>query len=163
MKRKVYIETSVPSFYAETRSDPAAVYRRETTRRWWQQEAPRYDLFTSELVLKELGGADYAGKAEALDLVAGLPVLDLVPQIDPIVSVYVRRYLMPQRDVRDAVHLAVASHYAVDFLLTWNCRHLANANKTEHLRKVNGDLGLFVPIVTTPESLFREGADDVQG
>ena len=163
MKRKVYIETTVPSFYVETRSDPAAVVRGESTRRWWEEEAPRYELFTSELVVRELGGGDYPGKSEALELVAGLPLLDVVSEIDDIVSVYLRRRLMPRTDVRDAQHLAIASHYAVNFLLTWNCRHLANANKTEHMRKVNNDLGLYVPIVTTPDNLFREGADDVEG
>jgi len=163
MKRKVYIETSVPSFYAETRSDPAAVFRRETTRRWWEQEAPRYDIFISELVLRELGGGEYPGKADALEFVSGLPLLEGIPRIEDIANVYLRRGLMPQRDIRDAYHLAIASYYAVDFLLTWNCRHLANANKTEHLRDVNNGLGLHVPIVTTPESLFREEVDDVEG
>ena len=161
MKRTVYIETTVPSFYAETRSDPAAVVRRQSTRRWWEEEAPRYELFASELVVRELGGGDYPGQAEALELVAGLPLLDVVSEIDDIVSVYLRRRLMPQTDLRDAYHLAIASHYAVNFLLTWNCRHLANANKTEHLRQVNYDLGLYVPIVTTPDNLFREEAVDV--
>ncbi len=161
MRRKVYIETTVPSFYVETRADAAAVYRRETTRRWWAEEAPRYDLFVSEFVLGELERGDYPGKAEALELVGGLPELEAVPEIETIVSVYLKRKLMPRGDRGDAAHLAIASHYAVDFLLTWNCRHLANANKMEHLARVNGELGLYVPRLTTPESLFREEADDV--
>lgn len=159
MKRKVYIETSVPSFYAETRSDPTAVYRRETTRRWWEEEAPRYDLFISEFVLGELGRGDYPGKAEALQLISALPVLEAISGIETIVSVYVGRKLMPRGDKGDAAHLAVASHYAMDFLLTWNCRHLANVNKMEHLREVNNDLGLHVPKIATPEQLFREEAE----
>jgi predicted nucleic acid-binding protein len=161
MRRKVYIETTVPSFYAETRADAAAVYRRETTRRWWAEEAPRYDLFVSEFVLGELERGDYPGRAEALQLVRGLPELKAVPEIETIVSVYLERKLMPRGDRGDAAHLAVASFYSVDFLLTWNCRHLANVNKTEHLERVNRELGIFVPTVTTPESLFREEADDV--
>ncbi len=160
MKRTVYIETTVPSFYVETRSDPAALVRRESTRRWWEEEAPRYELVTSAFVLGELRRGDYPGKAEALELVSDLPVLEAVPEIDDIVSVYVRRRLMPGGDAVDAYHLAIASHYAVNFLLTWNCRHLANVDKMEHLRKVNNDLGLYVPQVTTPDSLIREEADD---
>jgi predicted nucleic acid-binding protein len=163
MKRTVYIETTVPSFFVETRSEPAMIARRESMRRWWEVEASRYELFASELVVSELGGGDYPGKSEALELVAGLPLLDVVSGIDDIVSVYLRRRLMPQKDVRDAYHLAIASHYAVNFLLTWNCRHLANVNKMEHLRQVNNDLGLYVPIVTTPDLLLREEADDVEG
>ena len=160
MKRTVYIETTVPSFFVETRQEPVALARRQTTRRWWEEEAPRYELVTSAFVLGELRRGDYPGKAEALELVKGLPLLEAVPDIDDIVSVYVRRGLMPGGDSVDAYHLAIASHYAVNFLLTWNCRHLANVNKMEHLRQVNNDLGLYVPIVTTPDTLFREEADD---
>ncbi len=163
MRRKVYIETTVPSFYAETRSEPAAVVRRETTRRWWREEAPRYDLFVSEFVLGELGRGSYPGKSEALELVRNVPVLEAVPEIETIVSVYLRRQLMPRGDKGDAAHLAIASHYAVDFLLTWNCRHLANVNKMEHLCEVNNDLGLYVPKIATPDQLFREEGEDVQG
>ena len=161
MKQTVYIETTVPSFYFEVRTEPAMVARRESTRRWWNEEAHRYDLFISPLVLAELRGGDYPGKGDAPALVADLPLLEVVPRIDDIASTYMRRRLMPRGDTGDAYHLAIASYYAVNFLLTWNCRHLANANKTEHLRKVNEELELFVPTVTTPDLLFREEAEDV--
>jgi predicted nucleic acid-binding protein len=70
---------------------------------------------------------------------------------------------MPRSDPGDAYHLAMASYYQVDFLLTWNCRHLANVNKQEHIKKVNEELGLKVPILTTPEMLFSEYAEDPHG
>ena len=73
---------------------------------------------------------------------------------------YVARHLMPGRDLGDAYHLAMASFYGAHFLLTWNCRHLANANKVGHLRVVNADLGLSVPVVTTPDLLLEETEDD---
>ena len=68
MRRTVYIETTVPSFFVETRTDPAAAVRREITRKWWEEEAPRYDLLVSAYVLGELRRGDYPGKAEALEL-----------------------------------------------------------------------------------------------
>ena len=160
MRRKVYIETTVPSFYAETRQEPAAIYRRETTRRWWAEEAPRYDLFVSPFVVDELSEGDYPGREQALALIGELPALEAVAEIEDIVAVYIRHHLMPRGDRGDAAHLAIASYYAVDFLLTWNCRHLANANKARHLAEINNRLGLFVPILTTPESLFLEEAND---
>ena len=83
--------------------------------------------------------------------------LEVVPAVEEIVAVYMRRKLMP---LGDAYHLAVASYYGMHFLLTWNCRHLANANKVRHLQIVNGELGLAAPIITTPDLLLRELKDD---
>lgn len=139
------------------------VARRESTRRWWQEEAPHYDLHVSALVLGELAQGDYPGRTEALRLVQSLRLLELVPEITEIANVYAQRHLMPEGDLGDAHHLAIASYYAMDFLLTWNCRHLANANKTSHLRLLNAELGLHVPIVTTPDLLLGEEVDNVQG
>ena len=157
MKRSVYIETTIPSFYHEVRAEPEMVARRESTRRWWTQEGPRYDLFCSAFVLGELQDGEYPGKSDALRLVEPLSLLEIVSQVEEIVEVYVRRQLVP---LGDAYHLAVASYYGVHFLLTWNCRHLANANKVRHLQIVNGDLGLSVPIVTTPDLLLTEADHD---
>ena len=132
------------------------VARRESTRSWWEDEAPTYDLYISAFVLGELNAGNYPGKLEALDLVRSLPLLEIVPEIGEIAEVYMKRRLMPRDDMGDAYHLATASYYAVDFLLTWNCAHLANANKAKHIAVVNAELGLQVPVVTTPDMLIRE-------
>ena len=137
--------------------------RRESTQQWWREEAPHFDLCTSAFVVGELRQGEYPGKAEALCLVEELPLLEVVPEIEEIASVYVGRSLMPQGDMGDAYHLAIASYYGINFLLTWNCRHLANASKSHHLRIVNVELGLYVPTITTPDLLFHEEPDDVQG
>jgi predicted nucleic acid-binding protein len=158
MKRTVYIETTVPSFYYEVRTEPEMVARRDTTRRWWATERAHYDLYASVFTKGELERGDYPGKADALLLLEELPILGVTPEIESIASVYVKRKLMPVEDAGDAYHLATASYYGVHFLLTWNCRHLANANKTHHVRTVNADLGLPVPIIVTPDMLFSEEA-----
>jgi len=77
-----------------------------------------------------------------------------------IVETYVARKVMPSDPIGDALHLAVASHHRCDFLLTWNCRHLANANKFEHIRRVNAVLGLFVPALVTPLELLGDDNDE---
>ena len=160
MKRTVYIETSIPSFFYDVRTVPAAVARRESTRQWWEEERPWCELYTSELVLEELRRGDYPGKADALELMENLPRLEDVQEIEWIIKTYVRNHLMPGRNIADAHHLAVTSYYGIHFLLTWNCRHLANANKVDHLRSINNDLGLYVPKVTTPDNLIFEEIDD---
>ena len=160
MKHTVYIETTIPSFYHEVRTEPAMVARRESTRRWWSEERDAYDLVTSAFTLGELQEGEYPGKADTLALMVGIPLLEVVSEIEDIAEVYMRRQLMPRDDLGDAYHLAIASYYGVDFLLTWNCRHLANANKVHHLRVVNAELGLSVPIVTTPDLLLQETEHD---
>ena len=89
-------------------------------------------------------------------LATQVPVLEETPEIRGIVKVYIENKLMPTDDAGDAAHLAIASYYSVDFLLTWNCLHLANANKVEHIRQINMRLGLFTPDLITPEQLYME-------
>lgn len=143
--KTVYIETTIPSFYYETRPEPEMVARRRWTRQWWDQCASRYDLVTSEGVIAELEEGEYETQADALRLMADLPRLEVVDDIADIIDAYLASYLMPKERLGDALHLALASYHKCDFLLTWNCTHIANANKFEHIRIINTRLGLFVP------------------
>ena len=154
MRKRVYIETTVPSFYVETRTDPDMIARRDWTREWWDNHRKYYELVTSIGVIDELERGVHPNKEEALKLIADLPLLPNIEIIDTIVEGYIARHVMPRDPEGDARHLALASYYHCHFLLTWNCRHLANANKFEHIRHVNVDLGLFNPILTTPFELM---------
>lgn len=155
-KPSVYVETSIPSFYFEPRSEPAMQARREWTRRWWAGARESYELVTSEAVLDELKRGEYPTKRDCLALVSDLPVLAVAPATADVVAAYLSHRLMPADPAGDALHLALASQYKCDFLLTWNCTHLANANKFGHIRRVNTMLGLFVPILTTPLELLGD-------
>jgi predicted nucleic acid-binding protein len=151
---RVYVETTIPSFYHETRTAPEIVARREWTRQWWSAAADRYELVTSPAVLDELGSGPPDRSEVWLALVAHLPVLTVSPAIVEIVQAYIRHKLMPANPTGDALHLALASYHKCDFLVTWNCEHLANANKFGHIRRVNTMLGLFVPALVTPMELL---------
>jgi hypothetical protein len=109
--------------------------------------------------LDELAGGMAERSAERLALVQNLPLLPVEPAIIEIVQAYIRHKLMPADPGGDALHLALASYHKCDFLVTWNCRHLANANKFGHLRRVNTLLGLFVPALVTPLELLG-GSDE---
>jgi hypothetical protein len=159
-KPRVYIETTIPSFYHTTRSSPEALVRRTWTRRWWAAAQDRYELVTSEAVLRELRDGDYPAREPALALVGSVPLLTITPAIAEIVETYFRHRLMPVDPQGDALHLALASYHRCDFLVTWNCRHLANANKFGHIRRVNTLLGLFVPILSTPLELLGEDHEE---
>jgi len=137
MPPKVYIETSIPSFYHETRTEPDIMVRKNWTQHWWDFKREAYELFTSEAVMHELEGGDYPTKHDALSLLEDVPLLAITESVSEIVETYIRRSVMPTNPAGDALHLALASHYRCDFLLTWNCKHLANANKFQHIRRVN--------------------------
>jgi hypothetical protein len=156
MKPSVYIETSIPSFYYEVRTEPDNVARREWTRQWWNEHLDGYDVYTSEAVIEELEGGPFPGQTEALHLIEGIPLLDINEPIADIVANYISHHVMPNDPAGDALHLAVASFHKCDFLLTWNCRHLANANKFGHIRRINNLLGLYVPALVTPLELLGE-------
>ena len=105
-------------------------------------------------MLDELAGGPRERIAERLAFVRELPLLAIEPGIIEIVQAYIRHKLMPADPAGDALHLALASYHKCDFLVTWNCRNLANANKFGHIRRVNTMLGLFVPILATPLELL---------
>ena len=133
---------------------PDMIARRDWTRDWWDNHRLGYLLVTSEAVLDELTRGDYPSKEKALQLMIDVSLLEIDDPITEIVEAYVRHKLMPENPLGDALHLALASYYKCDFLLTWNCKHLANANKFDHIGRVNMLLGLYVPKLVTPLELL---------
>ena len=152
----VYIETTIPSFYHEVRTEPEMLARRAWTREWWDERRSHYEILTSDAVIDELERGDHPVKEEALALVENVELLAITPEIGGIVEAYIEHQVMPDDPVGDPLHLALASHHKCDFLLTWNCAHLANANKFPHIRRINTRLGLFVPSLVTPLELLGE-------
>lgn len=160
---RIYIETTIASFYHEVRTEPEMVARRNWTRRWFDAaKAGADELVTSLAVEAELDAGDFPGKADALALIADLPLVDLNDAVAEAVDAYISHMVMPNDPKGDALHLAAASFHRCDFLVTWNCRHLANANKFGHIRRVNGILGLGNPALVTPLELLQEDAADEQ-
>jgi predicted nucleic acid-binding protein len=153
---RAYVETTIPGFFHDDRPAPDIVARRSWTRQWWEHADRTCERVTSVAVLDELASGAADRTAQRLALVAGLPLLPVVPDITEIVQAYIRHRVMPADPAGDALHLALASYHKCDFLVTWNCRHLANANKFGHIRRVNGLLGLFVPALVTPLQLLGE-------
>ena len=155
MNTLIYIETTIPSFYCEIRSEADVRVRRKWTREWWHLPHDGQQRVTSAVVVEELERIpDPSRREAALALVHPLEQLDYTDAVAEIVAVYLRHKLMPREAIGDADHLALASLYACDMLVTWNCRHLANANKAAHIRRVNALLGLRTPLLVTPLELL---------
>ncbi len=158
---RIYLETTIFSFYYEVRTEPDMVARRRWTRQWLDAAiGTDEELVTSLAVIGELERGEFPGKADALQLIARFPVEDITEPVAEIVEAYIARKLMPNDPTGDALHLALASFHRCDFLATWNCQHLANANKFDHIRRVNGILGLMVPALVTPLELLAEDPGD---
>jgi hypothetical protein len=154
---RIYLETTVISFYFNARSEPEMVSRQNWTRRWLDAAMASSDeLVTSLAVENELNGGKFLNQSDMLELAGSFPLLDLNDSVAEAVEAYIANRVMPNDPGGDALHLAVASFHRCDFLVTWNCRHIANANKFGHIRRVNGILGLGNPTLVTPLELLNE-------
>jgi predicted nucleic acid-binding protein len=151
----VYIETSIPSFYYEVRTEAEFVAMRNWTRLWWDESRDLLECYTSEAVLHELESGEHPEKETKLLLVKDLALLKITDDIQEIVEAYISHCLMPKDELGDALHLALASFHKMDYLLTWNCNHLANANKRKHIRRINERLRIHTPEILTPLELME--------
>jgi predicted nucleic acid-binding protein len=149
-----YIETTIPSFYHEVRSEPSMVARRDWTRRWFDVAVTSDRIVSSVAVLDELRRGDFPGRDDCLAMLETIEMLELDDPVFEIVEAYLANKLMPSDPFGDALHLALASYHRCDFLVTWNCLHLANANKFGQIRRINGILGLYTPELVTPMELL---------
>jgi len=152
----IYVETSIPSFYYDTRRERDMQSRRHWTREWWALPMWNQELVVGLPVIAELEEAPPPKGEKALALIADLRVLPYTPEIAEIVEVYFEHKLMPREAQGDADHLALASFHNCDLLVTWNCKHLANANKFGHIHRVNALLGLRTPALVTPLQLLEK-------
>lgn len=155
MSALIYVETSIPSFYHETRPQTQFQARREWTRDWWKVARVRDELVTSLAVIAELEEAPVPKRAKCIALLEPLPLLQSSPDVDEVVAVYLQHRLMPTDATGDARHLALATFHGCAILATWNCRHIANPSKREHIERVNAMLGFETPLLVTPFELLE--------
>lgn len=154
MQRTVYFDATIPNYYFDERESLHTFV--DITKMWWEEERENFDIWISEETLNELAAGNYPHQTKALQFASDLKVLPPDDNIIEIAQVYLDNYVMPQVLKGDAIHLAYASFYKIDFLLTWNCNHLANANKRQHIRCINTRLNLSIPEIVTPLELFTE-------
>ena len=153
------METSVVSAHDDARDDPVSQAQRLMTRQWWRQQRQYFDLYYSQAVPAELTRVEFPGQKSALELLEEMMLLPITPEVEGVAEAYRRHLVMPAGEMGDAVHLAVACVHEVDYLLTWNCRHLANTSKIRHIQVVNMRLGLPTPAILTPEMLVGEESE----
>ena len=154
----VYIETTIVG-YLTARSGTDVIFqaRQQLTRRWWDGRRNDYDLFISQFVLDEAAAGDPTAAAERLQLLDDLQLLDAAhPNVDRLADLLIDRHLLPFKARTDAQHVAVATVFAVDYLMTWNCRHIANADRLPLIYSTLRDEGFDPPLIVTPEEFSND-------
>lgn len=160
MKRRVYLETSVISrLTARPSATILGAAHQQITQAWWETRE-KYELLISELVLRESGAGDPIAARKRLDVLEDIPLLVIDELALEIASGMLREGIVPRKAAEDALHISVATVYGVDYLLTWNCKHIANPEIqrgiSAYLRKRN----LLLPFICTPEELLGEENDE---
>jgi predicted nucleic acid-binding protein len=158
VRPRVYVETTIPSYLAARPSRhliPAA--RQQSTRDWWDRRH-EYELFVSELVLAECSEGDTTAAESRLRYLTDIPILSATPDAAALAADMLGRGRLPKRAADDAAHMAIAAVHATDYLLTWNCRHMANPVLLRSLEDVCRVAGFRLPVICTPDQLL--GADD---
>ncbi len=156
---KVYVETSVVGAYFEERTDVVSVAQHFWTRKWWDELRHQYDVVVSQAVTDELRHPNNPYSIETLELIENVPEVSIEDEVKKIVKIYIQEQLMPKNPLGDALHLALASYHKCDYLLTWNCKHIANPNKFRQIRLCNYSMGLYVPSLVTPNQLIGGAYD----
>ncbi|MBM3840774.1 MAG: type II toxin-antitoxin system VapC family toxin [Verrucomicrobia bacterium] len=153
----VYIETSIVSYLvADSSRDLVTAANQQITRGWWQQRRESFACLISQEVLVEASRGDSEQVRRRLEVLAQLPRVAVSGDAQELARVFLATGCLPPPAVRDAVHLAVATAIATDYLLTWNCRHLANAQILKRLEREAQQLGRVLPRVCTPLELMGE-------
>ena len=151
---KVYLETSVVSYLVARRSrDLIVAGRQQITIDWWEQERENHELFASEIVLQEARAGDVTEIAKRLNVLVDVPLLDVSDEAIRLADLLLRKGIVPPKSGRDALHISVATYHQIDYLLSWNCKHIANAQVRKLVRRLFRAEGFESPEICTPAEL----------
>ena len=153
----IYLETTVISYLtARPSRNLRVVAHQEITADWWTRRRTRFDLYVSRLVIDEASAGDVEAAAQRLVTLKGIPRLEFTEAASLLAAHLVAEAAIPRQAVEDALHVAVAAAHGMDYLLTWNCRHIANATMRNRIADVCAVSGFEAPVICTPEELLED-------
>jgi hypothetical protein len=156
----VYVETTVVGNVAgRLHSDPAISTRQQLTRRWWASAPSRYRLVTSQITLDECGGGDPEAAAERLEAVKDIELLEVNDDARSLTKALIDQRAVPASQPRDALHIAIAAVQGVQFIATWNFKHILNPHLQTRIAETCRSQGFPPPVICTPQQLL-ESEDD---
>jgi hypothetical protein len=157
MKPRVYLETTIPSYLTAWPSrDLVRAAHQQITREWWDRRRGQFELFISQVVVRECQAGDPDAAAQRLDVLRDLPLLEQTEEATALAQALLEQVPLPDRAAVDALHIAVATVHGMDYLLTWNCTHIANAALRDPIESVCRASGYEPPAICTPEELLSE-------
>ena len=153
----LYVETSIISYLRQKPSSQVITAARQLiTHQWWDSERASYELVVSQYVIDEVSAGDPALAADRLLALEGIPLLPNAQEIPQIAKAIMSLGVLPSKAGVDALHIAAVAHHRIQYLLTWNCRHIANAKILPRIHGMLMDLGIPIPIICTPEELLGD-------
>ncbi len=157
MSETVYIETSILGYLtARPSRDLVVAANIEITREWWDTRRSAFQLYSSQAVVKETSQGDAEIASQRLEIIRNLALLDLNQSVLDLAEQFLERSSLPAKADVDAIHIAAATVHGMDYLLTWNCKHIANAQIQRKLAQISLDLGHELPILCTPYELLGD-------
>ncbi len=152
--KTVYVETSVVSYLtAKPSSDLLAAAMQKVTVDWWDTHRSRFELFTSEVTVEEARKGNPEAAVRRLAALSGIPRLAVTDPVVRLSKALLQKGVLPQKALGDSLHIAVAAVHGLGYLLTWNCRHIDNAEIKPIVRKICALEGLMCPEICTPQEL----------
>ncbi|MBS4028878.1 MAG: type II toxin-antitoxin system VapC family toxin [Ignavibacteriales bacterium] len=157
MKPTVYIETTVISYLtARPSRDLIVAAHQQITLDWWEKKHNNYDFYVSEFVLKEASKGDATAAQKRMDVVNKITLLRITDEITSLGILFMKQAHLPKNATEDALHIATATVHQMDYLVTWNCKHIANAEIQKMLKNIAASNGYELPLICTPEELLGE-------
>lgn len=154
---RIYLESTIPSYVvARPDRDLLQAARQQMTKDWWDLKRHKHELFTSQIVLDEIASGERTMANRRLKIMAEVPVLDLTNDVEVLTGQILGSGLVPQKADADAAHIALATIHQMDILLTWNCRHIANAAIQARLRRLVEAAAYELPTVCTMDEMAGE-------
>ena len=161
MKPKVYVETTVVSYLTAWPSrDVVIAGYQQTTREWWLDAADRFELVASELVINEASAGDADAAQDRLTALESVTLLDAIEEAAELAQQLIDSGAIPEKAAEDAGHIAIAVTNGIDYLVTWNCRHIANATTRSQIERVCRNAGYEPTVICTPAELVEPDDED---
>lgn len=158
----VYIETSVVSYLtARPATNKLVGAWQSTTIEWWEGQRGKYDLYLSSLVIQEASRGDSVAAARRMEVLQAIPLLEITEEVIDLSEHLLGQSVIPRKAADDALHVALASVHRMNYLLTWNCRHIENAQLKPAIRQACHERGYALPEICTPFGLM--GVDENGG
>jgi len=156
MKPRLYLETTIPSYLkSRPNRDLIVAGHQQITQEWWRARRDSFEIYVSQFVLDEAGAGDAEAAQERLDVLKEFPLLDINDDVLRLAAAILQAKVIPEKAARDAAHIAVSAVHAIEYLMTWNCAHLANAMIIKDVQRICQSNRFVCPVICTPEELME--------